>query len=89
MTWLTNSSILGAGILLALYQVLAALPWLRAIDPKGFDRGLKNPVSFSYGVLTVVGKLQQREAGQAVPGPSPIAFPQRTPDKTTPAAWSV
>lgn len=55
MTWLTNSSILGAGVLLALYQVLAALPWLRSIDPKGFDRGLKNPISLSYGAFTVVG----------------------------------
>ncbi len=55
MAWLTNSSILGAGLLLALYQLLAALPWLRSIDPKGFDRGLKNPISLSYAVLTLAG----------------------------------
>ncbi len=55
MAWLTNSSILGAGLLLALYQFLAALPWLRAIDPKGFDRGLKNPISLSYAALTLAG----------------------------------
>lgn len=55
MTWLTNPAVLGAGLLLALYQFLAALPWLRAIDAKGFDRGLRNPTSLSYGVLTVAG----------------------------------
>lgn len=55
MAWLTNSSILGAGLLLALYQLLAALPWLRTIDPKNFDRGLKNPISLSYAVFTLAG----------------------------------
>jgi ABC-type transport system involved in multi-copper enzyme maturation permease subunit len=55
MMWLTNSSILGGGLLLALYQLLAALPWLRAIDPKGFDRGLKNPISLSYALFTLAG----------------------------------
>ncbi len=55
MMWLTNSSILGGGLLLALYQLLAALPWLRAIDPKGFDRGLRNPISLSYGLFTLAG----------------------------------
>jgi ABC-type transport system involved in multi-copper enzyme maturation permease subunit len=55
MAWLTNSSILLGGVLLALYQLLAAIPWLRAIDPKGFDRGLKNPISLSYAVFTLAG----------------------------------
>ncbi len=55
MAWLSNPSVLIAGLLLALYQILAALPWLRAIDPKGFDRGLKNPTAISYGVLTLGG----------------------------------
>ncbi|MBX3399691.1 MAG: ABC transporter permease [Gemmataceae bacterium] len=55
MMWLTNSSILGGGLLLALYQLLAALPWLRTIDPKGFDRGLRNPISLSYALFTLAG----------------------------------
>lgn len=53
MAWLTNPSVLIAGLLLALYQLLAALPWLRAIDPKGFDKGLRNPTSLSYAVLVL------------------------------------
>ncbi|QEL15724.1 ABC transporter permease [Limnoglobus roseus] len=55
MAWLTNPSVLIAGLLLALYQILAALPWLRAIDQKGFDRGLKNPTAISYAVLALGG----------------------------------
>ncbi len=53
--WLLNPSLLGTGVLLALYQCLAAIPWLRAIDPKGFAKGLTDPTSLAYAVLTVVG----------------------------------
>ncbi len=55
MDWLTNPSLLSAGVLLALYQVIAALPWLRAIDPKGFSQTLRNPTSLGYAVLSVIG----------------------------------
>lgn len=37
-TFLSNPSILLAGLILAGLQVLAALPWLYAIDPKSFRR---------------------------------------------------
>jgi ABC-type transport system involved in multi-copper enzyme maturation permease subunit len=55
MDWLTNPNILGAGLLLALYQFLAALPWIRAIDRKGFTQGLKDPATVSYAVLLLLG----------------------------------
>ena len=55
MDWLTNPSLITAGVLLALYQVIAALPWLRAIDPKGFSQTVRNPTSLSYAVLSVIG----------------------------------
>lgn len=54
-SWLTNPNILLGGLLLALVQVLAALPWLRAIDPRGFDRGARNPQSIGYALIGFLG----------------------------------
>lgn len=52
---LTDSKLLLAGMLLALLQCLAALPWLRAIDPSGYRRAWTNPASLGYAVLTWIG----------------------------------
>lgn len=41
--WLTNPNILLGGLIIALIQIVAALPWLRSIDPRAFDRALRNP----------------------------------------------
>ena len=54
-SWLTNPNILLGGLILALVQVLAALPWLRAIDPRGFDRGVRNPQSIGYALMAFLG----------------------------------
>jgi ABC-type transport system involved in multi-copper enzyme maturation permease subunit len=55
LNWLSNPKLLIAGVLFALLQVLAALPWLRAIDPKGFARGLRSPSSLGMAVLVTLG----------------------------------
>jgi ABC-type transport system involved in multi-copper enzyme maturation permease subunit len=52
--WLTNTNLLVAGLLLAGIQLLAALPWLRSLDPKNFARGLRSPASWGSAVLTWV-----------------------------------
>jgi hypothetical protein len=54
-SWLTNPNVLIGGLILAVIQVLAALPWLRSIDPRGFDRTVRNPQSLAYAILAVVG----------------------------------
>lgn len=41
--WLSDPSILLAGLFLALVQLLAALPWLYVVDPRGFRRTLVTP----------------------------------------------
>lgn len=54
LSWLSDPSILLAGILLALIQFLAALPWLWAVDPKGFRENAASGSSMGYvggGVL--------------------------------------
>jgi len=55
LNWLSNPNVLLGGVILALLQVLAALPWLRSIDPRGFDRGLRNPQSIGYGLFVFLG----------------------------------
>lgn len=55
LNWLSNPNLLVAGVLFAALQCLAALPWLRAIDPKGFGRGLRSPSSLGTAVLVVLG----------------------------------
>ncbi len=54
-TWLTNPNILLGGLILGFVQVLAAIPWLRAIDPRGFDRNLRNPQSLAYALAALLG----------------------------------
>ena len=53
ISWLTNPNILLGGLLLGLVQVVAALPWLRAIDPRGFDRGLRTPAALGSALVPV------------------------------------
>src|SRR4029453_9321341 len=54
---LTDPTILLAGVVLALFQFLAALPWLYAIDPKGFRDTASSGSSMAYvgGGLLAVG----------------------------------
>ena len=53
-SWLTANNLLG-GLILAVIQVLAALPGLRAIDSRGFDRSLRNPQTLLYVIVGVLG----------------------------------
>lgn len=55
LNWLSNPNLLLAGLILAAIQGLAALPWLRAIDPKGFAKALRTPASLGTAVLVVIG----------------------------------
>jgi ABC-2 family transporter len=45
---LSDPTILLAGVVLALFQFLAALPWLYAIDPKGFRATASNGIAMMY-----------------------------------------
>ena len=54
-SWLTNPNILLGGLILAAVQLLAALPWLRAIDSRTFDKNLKNPQSVLTALAALVG----------------------------------
>ena len=47
---LLDTDVLIGGLFLSALQVLAAIPWLRAIDPRGFDAGARNIVSWSYAI---------------------------------------
>ena len=53
--WLSDPTLLLAGVVLATIQFAAALPWLYAIDPKGFKDALKDPTSLGYAVLGLIG----------------------------------
>lgn len=54
---LSDPTLLLAGVVLATIQFIAALPWLYAIDPKGFNGAMKEPVSlaYSFGGLIAAG----------------------------------
>jgi hypothetical protein len=54
-SWLSDPSLLLAGILLALIQFLAALPWLWAVDPKGFRATAESGSSLAYLGLGILG----------------------------------
>ena len=54
-SWLTNSNLQAGGMILALIQVIAALPWLYALDPKSFRNTLRDPKSLGYFILAIVG----------------------------------
>jgi len=49
------ADLLIAGILLALVQFVAALPWVWAIDPRGFRRWTKDPAIYGYAAGVVGG----------------------------------
>ena len=73
--WMTNLNVLAAGIILAAVQFIAALPWLWAIDPKGFARASRSPAAMAYvvaGVLiagaVVAALLSRRRAAAARAG---------------------
>jgi ABC-type transport system involved in multi-copper enzyme maturation permease subunit len=53
-SWLTNPNLQLGGMILALIQVIAALPWLYALDPKGFRNTLRDPKSLGYFVIAVL-----------------------------------
>ncbi len=53
-SWLTNPNLQAGGMILAVIQVIAALPWLYALDPNGFRRTLRDPKSLGYFALAVL-----------------------------------
>lgn len=55
LSWLTDPNILLGGFLLALVQIVAALPWLRAVDPHGFAQTFRDPQAFGKALGAVVG----------------------------------
>ena len=69
-SWLTNPNILLGGLILAAVQVLAALPWLRTIDSRSFDKAVRN-------LRAYFDALQARPpaSGEALPEPGPQAPP--------------
>ncbi len=52
---LTNPNILLGGLILAVVQVLAALPWLYAIDPKRVGATFRSAQGVSYALLQMAG----------------------------------
>src|SRR5688572_20611694 len=48
ITWINDPTILLAGVVLALLQFLAALPWLYAVDPKGFRQTASSGAAMAY-----------------------------------------
>ncbi|MCI0700386.1 MAG: ABC transporter permease [Planctomycetia bacterium] len=58
--WLSDPVLLLAGVVLAAVQFIAALPWLYAVDPKGFRSASSNPMSLVYvglGLLAAGGAV--------------------------------
>jgi len=56
---LTNPNLLLGGLILAFLQLLAALPWIYAIDPKNFRDAVRQPsyLAGAAGVFVVIGLL--------------------------------
>ena len=50
-TWLSDPTLLLAGVVLVTVQFIAALPWLWAIDEKGFKEAAVSPASLGYVVV--------------------------------------
>lgn len=48
LEWMSNPIVLVAGIILAAIQFVAALPWLWAIDPRGFERATRSASAVGY-----------------------------------------
>jgi hypothetical protein len=53
--WITNPGLLFGGVVLAAVQFVAALPWLWAIDPRGFERATRTGSTLGYVVAGVIG----------------------------------
>jgi hypothetical protein len=47
-SWMSDPTLVLAGVMLALIQFLAALPWLYAVDPKGFKQSAASWASMGY-----------------------------------------
>ncbi len=54
LDWITNPGLLFGGIVLAAVQFVAALPWLWAIDPRGFERATRTGSTLGYVVGGVI-----------------------------------
>jgi hypothetical protein len=52
--WLFHPSLLAGGVILAAVQFVAALPWLWAIDPRGFERATRSGSTLGYVVGGVI-----------------------------------
>jgi hypothetical protein len=52
--WLSNPTLLVGGVVLAAIQFVAALPWLWAIDPRGFERATRSGGTLGYVVGGVI-----------------------------------
>ncbi|CAN5616157.1 hypothetical protein BH11PLA2_BH11PLA2_41550 [soil metagenome] len=52
---LTDSKLLFAGLILALLQGIAALPWLWALDSKGFRKAITDPMSMITALASLFG----------------------------------
>jgi ABC-type transport system involved in multi-copper enzyme maturation permease subunit len=50
-----DQSLLLAGVVLTTAQFIAALPWLWAIDPKGFKRAVQTPLTLVYACGGLLG----------------------------------
>jgi hypothetical protein len=48
-------NLFAAGLVLAAVQIIAALPWLWAFDPRGFRKSIKDPTILGYGVGALFG----------------------------------
>ncbi len=55
LSTLTNPNVLLGGLILALVQIAAALPWLYALDPKGVKSALGSVTNAAYALLAAVG----------------------------------
>ncbi|QDU21581.1 ABC transporter permease subunit [Urbifossiella limnaea] len=53
--WISNPGLLFGGVVLAAVQFVAALPWLWAIDPRGFERATRSPRALGTIVAGVIG----------------------------------
>jgi ABC-type transport system involved in multi-copper enzyme maturation permease subunit len=57
LSWLFSTDALLGGLVLGLLQIAAALPWLRAVDPKGFARLRSDSGAIGSALLSVAGVI--------------------------------
>jgi len=81
LSWLSNPTILAAGVILAAVQFAAALPWLWAIDPRGFERTTRSgravgtiALDHGFSQISFFNRLFRREFGM-----TPTAYRERQP----------